>query len=113
MIASRLAESVLFLETTCRTDADREYANAIHRVIEEHSLMREALESIRYQSDPGMVSSLAAAALQNTTGGVAINTERALRDTLSRLVEMLPTDEQIHELMVAKSLIRKVLEHSR
>jgi len=110
MIARRLAESVLFLETTCRTDADREYTDAIHRVIEEHSLMREALEDIRYQSNAGAVSSLADAALQRTTGGVSADTEKALRDTLSKLAEILPSDEQIHELMIAKSLIRKVLE---
>ena len=110
MIARRLAESVLFLETTCRTDADREYTDAIHRIIEEHSLMREALEDIRYQSNTGAVSSLAETALQRTTGGVLVDTEKALRDTLSKLAEVLPSDEQIHELMVAKSLIRKVLE---
>jgi hypothetical protein len=110
MIARRLAESVLFLETTCRTDADREYTDAIHRVIEEHSLMREALEDIRYQSNAEIVSSLADRALQRTTEGVSIDTEKALRNTLSKLAEILPSDEQIHELMVAKSLIRKVLE---
>ncbi len=110
MIARRLAESVLFLETTCRTDADREYAGAIRRVIEEHSLMREALEDIRYQSNPSIVASLAATALQRTTEGVSIETENALRSTLSKLAEILPSDEQIHEMMVAKSLIRKVLE---
>ncbi len=110
MIARRLAESVLFLETTCRTDADREYTDAIHRVIEEHSLMREALEDIRYQSNTRIVSSLADTALQRTTEGVSIDTEKALRNTLSKLAEILPSDEQIHELMVAKSLIRKVLE---
>ncbi|MFC1626229.1 hypothetical protein ACFL19_00855 [Pseudomonadota bacterium] len=110
MIARRLAESVLFLETTCRTDADREYAGAIRRLIEEHSLMREALEDIRYQSNPKTIASLASTALQRTTEGVSIDCEKALRDTLSKLAEMLPSDEQIHELMVAKSLIRKVLE---
>ncbi|MCF7821814.1 MAG: hypothetical protein K9M17_05150 [Mariprofundaceae bacterium] len=110
MIARRLAESVLFLETTCRTDADREYTGAIHRVIEEHSLMREALEDIRNQSNAGAVSSLAETALQRTTAGVSINTEKALRDTLSKLAEILPSDEQIQEMMIAKSLIRKVLE---
>jgi len=110
MIARRLAESVLFLETTCRTDADREYAGAIHRLIEEHSLMREALEDIRYQSNPKTIASLATQALQNTAKGVSIDAEKALRNTLSSLAEMLPSDEQIHELMVAKSLIRKVLD---
>lgn len=110
MIARRLAESVLFLETTCRTDADKEYASAIRRVIEEHSLMREALEDIRYQSNPNIVTSLASTALQRTTEGVSIETEKALRDTLSKLAGMLPTDEQIREMLVAKSLIRKVLE---
>jgi hypothetical protein len=110
MIARRLAESVLFLETTCRTDADREYTDAIHRVIEEHSLMREALENIRYQSNTGIVSSLADKALQRTTEGVSVDTEKALRNTLSKLAEILPSDEQIHEMVIAKSLIRKVLE---
>lgn len=110
MIAKRLAESVLFLETTCRTDADREYTDAIHRVIEEHSLMREALENIRYQSNTEVVSSLAEGVLQRTTEGVSIDSEKALRNTLSKLEEILPSDEQIHEMVVAKSLIRKVLE---
>lgn len=72
--------------------------------------MREALEDIRYQSNTGIVSSLAETALQHTTEGVSIDTEKALRDTLSKLAEVLPSDEQIHELMIAKSLIRKVLE---
>ena len=110
MIARRLAESVLFLETTCRTDADKEYSEAIRRLIEEHSLMREALEDIRFQSNPAIISALAATALQRTTEGVSIDTERELRATLTKLAEVLPSDEQIHELMVAKSLIRQVLE---
>jgi len=110
MIAGRLAESVLFLETTSRTDADSEYAEAIHRVIEEHSMMREALENISFQSDPEMISSLASAALQKTAEGGSFDYERTLHDALSRLSELLPTDEQIHQLTAAKSLIHKVLE---
>jgi len=108
MIARRLAESVLFLETRCRTDADREYSDAIRRVIEEHALMREALESIRFERNIRNVSRMASAALRQTAAH-AVDDDLALRESLARLAALLPSDEQIHEIMVAKSLIRKVL----
>jgi len=109
MIARRLAESVLFLETRNRTDADSEYTEAIRRVIEEHALLRETLEKISYERNMRNISKMASSALRQTAGG-RIDDDAILRETLSRLAMLLPSDEQIHELLVAKSLIRKVLD---
>lgn len=109
MIAGRLAESVLFLEARCSSDADREYSEAIRRVIEEHALMRETLEQIRFERNIRNISKMASSALRQTAAH-AVNDDLALRENLAKLAELLPSDEQIHEILVAKSLIRKVLE---
>ena len=109
MIARHLAESVLFLETRCRTDADREYAEAIRRVIEEHALLREALETIRFKRNIRDISKIVSSALRQTAGS-SIDEDTALRESLAKLASLLPSDKQLHEIIVAKSLIRKVLE---
>jgi len=109
MIARRLAESVLFLETRNRTDADREYTDAIRRVIEEHALLRETLESIRYERSMKNIAAMASSALRQTAGN-RIDEDTALRETLSKLTKLLPTDEELHDMMLARSLIRKVLD---
>lgn len=109
MITKRLAESVLFLETRCSNDADREYMEAIRKVIEEHALLREMLEKIRFEKNADNVSELAASALRQTSGS-SINKDMALRETLTRLAELLPSDEQLEEITAAKSMIRKALE---
>jgi hypothetical protein len=109
MIARRLAESVLFLETRNRSDADREYTDAIRRVIEEHALMRETLEAIRYERSMRNIAAMASSALRQTAGN-RIDEDTALRETLSKLTKLLPSDEELHEMMLARSLIRKVLD---
>ena len=109
MIARRLAESVLFLETRNRTDADREYTQAIRRVIEEHALLRETLESIRFERNIKNIAQMASSALRQTAGN-SIDEDAALRETLNKLSQLLPSDEQLHEMMLARSLIRKVLD---
>lgn len=109
MIARRLAESVLFLETRCRTDADREYAEAIRRVIEEHALLRETLEKISFERNFRNISKIASSVLRQTAGST-INEDRALREMLAKLAGLLPSDEQLKEILIAKSLIRKALK---
>lgn len=108
MIARRLAESVLFLETRCSSDADREYTDAIRRVIEEHAMMRETLERITYEREIRNISRMASSALRHSAGN-AMDDDLALRASLKQLASLLPSDEQLHEIFVAKSLIRKVL----
>jgi len=108
MIARRLTESVLYLESRSRNDADREYARAIRRIIEEHALMRETLEQITHERDIKAISKMASSALRSTAGNV-LDDQLALRASLEQLASLLPSDEQLHELFVAKSLIRKVL----
>jgi len=109
MIARRLAESVLFLEARNRTDADREYTDAIRRVIEEHALMRETLESIRYERNIKHISKMVSAALRQTAGN-RIDDDVTMRDTLDKLAKLLPSDEELHEMMLARSLIRKMID---
>lgn len=109
MIARRLAESVLFLEARCRTGADREYTEAIRQVIEEHALLRETLEKIRFERNIRNISKIASSVLRQTAG-TTMNEDRALRESLTKLAGLLPSDEQLHEMVVAKSLIRKALE---
>jgi len=109
VITRRLAESVLFLEARCRSDADREYMEAIRRVIEEHALLREMLENIRFEKNAENITELVASALRQTSGS-SIDKDMALRETLARLAELLPSDEQLKEMTAAKSMIREALE---
>jgi len=87
MIARRLLESLLFIETSSRTDADREYADAIKRVIEEHSRMREALEAIRSLSGSEEAVEISTDVLKQTVNGDKRDLE--LRDTLLKLSDIL------------------------
>jgi hypothetical protein len=109
MIARRLAESVLYLESRASSDADREYTNAIRRVIEEHALMRETLEQISYERNIRDISRMASSALRRTAGST-IDKDMEIRETLTALASLLPSDEELHEIMIAKSMIRKVLD---
>ncbi len=109
MIARRLAESVLFLETRCKNDADKEYTEAIRRVIEEHALLRETLEKIQFERNIRKVSEIVSSVLRQTANST-IDGDVVMRETLTKLADILPSDEQLHEILVAKSLIRKVLE---
>jgi len=109
MIARRLAESVLYLETRSHNDADREYTDAIRRIIEEHALMRETLEQISHERNIRTVTKLASSALRSTAGNL-VSDQLAMRASLEHLASLLPSDEQLNELIVAKSLIRKVLD---
>ena len=108
MIARRLTESVLYLEARATSDADREYTAAIRRVIEEHAMLRESLEQISCERNIRNITRIASAALRKTADN-AVNNDLELRESLNRLAGLLPSDEQLHELFVAKSLIRKVL----
>lgn len=108
MIARRLTESVLYLETRSRSDADREYTAAIRRIIEEHALMRETLVQISHERDIRTISRVASSALRSTAGN-QLEDQLALRASLEQLSSLLPSDEQLHELFMVKSLIRKVL----
>ncbi len=89
MIARRLLESLLFIETSSRTDADREYADAIKRVIEEHSRMREALEAIRSLFDSEEAVEIATDVLKQTVSGDTVKRDLELRDTLLKLSDIL------------------------
>jgi len=109
MIARRLAESVLFLETRNRSDADREYTDAIRRVIEEHALLRETLETIRYERNIKNIARMASSALRQTAGN-RIDDDVEMRDTLDKLAKLLPSDEELHDMMLARSMIRKMLD---
>lgn len=109
MIARRLAESVLFLEARNRSDADQEYTDAIRRVIEEHALMRETLESIRYERNIQTISRMASSALRQTAGN-RIDDDVAMRETLDKLAKLLPSDEELHDMMLARSMIRKLID---
>lgn len=109
MIARRLAESVLFLEARNRSDADQEYTDAIRRVIEEHALLRETLESIRYERSIRNIGRMASSALRQTAGN-RIDDDVEMRSTLDKLANLLPSDEELHDMMLARSLIRKMLD---
>jgi len=109
VITRRLAESVLFLEARCSSDADREYMEAVRKVIEEHALLREIFEKIRFEKNAENISELVESALRQTSGS-SIDKDMALRETLTRLDEILPTDEQLQEILAAKSVIREALE---
>ena len=109
MIARRLTESVLYLETRSRSDADREYADAIRRIIEEHALLREALERISHERNIRTVTKVASSALRGTARN-AVHDDIVLRQSLEKLVKLHPSDEQLHDLFLARTLIRKVLD---
>lgn len=109
MIARRLAESVLFLEARNRSDADQEYTDAIRRVIEEHALLRETLESIRYERNIKNIGRMASSALRQTAGN-RIDDDVEMRSTLDKLANLLPSDEELHDMMLARSMIRKMLD---
>ncbi|MBN4082286.1 hypothetical protein JYT13_00600 [Mariprofundus ferrooxydans] len=82
---------------------------AIRRVIEEHALLREMLENIRFEKNAENIAELVASALRQTSGS-SIDKDMALRETLARLAELLPSDEQLKEMTAAKSMIREALE---
>ncbi|MDX8395204.1 MAG: hypothetical protein R8K22_02185 [Mariprofundaceae bacterium] len=108
MITNRLTESVLFLETSCKCDADKEYSSSIHRLIQEHSLLREAMEKISVENDVPRILEIARSAITKTE---YINTQKnsSLYNTLTNLSQLLPSDEQLEKMITAKSLIKKAL----
>ncbi|MFQ5581996.1 MAG: hypothetical protein ACE5F3_05135 [Mariprofundaceae bacterium] len=112
MIARRLAEALLFLETSSRTAGDREYAEAIKRIIEEHAEMREALEAICCLPDAGKAAEIANIALEKTVDIDAIEHDLELRDALLRLSDMLLEDEHLQKARSDRtwlnSLMRKL-----
>jgi len=109
MIANRLVESVLFLETQSQSESDREYIAAIRAIIEEHAMLRETLEQIRIEKNIADIPSIAEAALEQTRS-CHFEDNIALRQSLVNLSRLLPTDEQLQAIIQAKSLIYQVLK---
>jgi len=110
MIAKRLLESLLFIETSSRTDADREYADAIKRVIEEHSRMREALEVIRSLSDSEEAVGIAINVLEQTVRGDTVKRDLELRDTLLKLSDMLLEHDGLQKKRTEETLFSTLLQ---
>ena len=110
MIAKRLLESLLFIETSSRTDADREYADAIKRVIEEHSRMREALEVIRSLSDSEEAVGIAINVLEQTIRGDTVKRDLELRDTLLKLSDMLLEHDGLQKKRTEETLFSTLLQ---
>jgi len=108
MVAKRLVESVLFLEARCNSDADKEYIEAIRRVIEEHALLRETLENICLEINIENVFVMASSALGQAAGNT-IDANAALHEALSNLSKLLPSDKQLEEMSNAKLLIGELL----
>ncbi|MDX8384733.1 MAG: hypothetical protein R8M45_11670 [Ghiorsea sp.] len=109
MIAQRLIESVLFLETQSRTDADKEYIIGIRKIIEEHAAMREILEQIHSETQVSRIANLAETTLQQTSPS-HIHDKIALRETLADLAKLLPSDEVLQNMSSAKAAIHKIMK---
>ena len=109
MIAQRLIESVLFLETQSRTDADKEYIVGIRQIIEEHAAMRETLEKIHVETQVARIADLAEQTLRHTSPSHTYD-KVALRETLADLVKILPSDEVLQDISKAKAAINKMME---
>jgi len=52
---------------------------------------------------------MASSALRQTAGN-RIDDDVAMRETLDKLAKLLPDDEELHDMMLARSLIRKMLD---
>ncbi|MDQ6988286.1 MAG: hypothetical protein Q9M19_00265 [Mariprofundaceae bacterium] len=109
MIANRLVEAVLFLESQSHNEADKEYISAIRRMIEEHAMLRETLDAILTTKDINDAPEMARAALAQTAQNT-FEDNIALRQSLVNLSRLLPTDEQLQAILRAKSLIYQVLK---
>jgi len=109
MIARRLAESLLFLEASSRTAADKEYADAIKRIIEEHARMREALEAISYLSDSERSVEIATDVLNQTVNGDSVEHDLELRDTLLKLSDMLLGDDYLRRVRADNSFFKTLI----
>jgi len=83
--------------------------DAIRRVIEEHALLREILDKIRFEKNPENISELIESTLRQTSGS-SVDEDMSLRETLARLAELLPSDQQLEEMTAAKHMIREALE---
>jgi len=105
MIARRLAESLLFLEASSRTAADKEYADAIKRIIAEHARMREALEAISYLSGSERSVEIATDVLSQTVNGDSVEHDLELRDTLLKLSDMLLGDDYLRKVRADNSFL--------
>jgi glutathionylspermidine synthase len=108
MVAKRLVESVLFLETRCNSDADKEYVEAIRRVIEEHALLRETLENICLEKNIEDIFVMASSVLGQAAGNT-IDANASLNEALSKISKLLPSDKQLEEMSNAKLLIGELL----
>lgn len=110
MIARRLAESLLFLETRRYSAGDREYVQAIRKLIVEHAQMRDALEQIACLSDVQQMRDLAVNVLHKSVLHNSIDHDLALHQALVHLQKMLPSDEDVKKLAEARRLINKALQ---
>lgn len=106
MIAHRLAETLLFLETSSHTAADREYLETIRRMIAEHAAMREALEHIYDLTDSSYIRTLAKSTLQQSTFKQDPVEEASARQIMDMLSDALPTEEQLEALNKAAEMVR-------
>ena len=110
MIERRLAESLLFLETSRRSAGDIEYIKAIRKLIVEHAQMRDTLEQITRLSDFQEIQSLAANVLHKSIYRDTISHDVAIHEMLVSLQKMLPNEEDLKKLAEARQLINKVMQ---
>ncbi len=109
MIERRLAESLLFLETSRRSAGDREYIDAIRKLIAEHAQMRDALEQIGQLKQLQDIHALATNVLQKSVMHNSVGHDLAIHEALVNLERMLPGEEEMQKLVEARRLIRRAL----
>jgi len=105
VIAHRLAETLLFLETSSHTAADREYLETIRRMIAEHAAMREALEHIYDLTDSAYIRTLAKSTLEQSHFKRDQAAEASARQIMEIFSEALPSEEQMEALQQAVEMI--------
>jgi len=110
LIERRLAESLLFLETSRRSAGDKEYISAIRKLIVEHSQMRDALEQISRLTDISDIKMLASNVLMKSIYKNNIAHDTAIHEALLSLQKMLPSEAEVKKLAEARQLINKALQ---
>jgi len=110
LIERRLAESLLFLETSRRSAGDVEYITAIRKLIVEHAQMRDALEQVSRMTEIQDATEMAANVLQKNFYRNTINHDVAIIEMLGNLQKMLPSEDDVKKLAEARQLINKVLQ---
>jgi len=110
VIERRLAESLLFLETNRRSAGDREYIQAIRKLIVEHAQMRDTLEQISRLRDLYEIHTLSADVLQKSVYRDTVSQDMAVHEALVGLQKMLPSEDEVRKLVEARRLINKALQ---